>query len=246
MTHNRYPGYDVLTKRDTPSWDAPTRAVIEARLRTQHAACWLGPSAWRALVALCNCVVPQGRQPDGVAETAASHAAPSPDDPVPAPAQDAEGACFVPVAALIDAKLYADSRDGYRDSRLPPLREAWSIGLAALDAESDARHRKPFAEVEPQQQRALVVEMQRGTLHNRAWCGMPSDLFFAKRALHDICAAFYSHPASWSALGFGGPANPRGYVRLKEGRRDPWEAAEARDDSDTAQAAAHEANVRIR
>jgi len=75
---------------------------------------------------------------------------------------------------------------------------------------------------------------------------MPADVFFAKRMLHDICAAFYSHPASWSALGFGGPANPRGYVRLVENRRDPWEAVEARDDSDAARAAARHANARIR
>ena len=28
--------------------------------------------------------------------------------------------------------------------------------------------------------------------------------------------------------GFGGPANPRGYVRMYYDRRDPWEAAEAK------------------
>ena len=33
----RYPGYDVLTKRDTPSWNAKTREVIEQRLATPNA-----------------------------------------------------------------------------------------------------------------------------------------------------------------------------------------------------------------
>ena len=29
-------------------------------------------------------------------------------------------------------------------------------------------------------------------------------------------------------MGFGGPASPRGYVRMELDRRDPWEAAEAK------------------
>ncbi|MFP3707971.1 gluconate 2-dehydrogenase subunit 3 family protein [Paraburkholderia sp. SIMBA_009] len=230
MTEGRYPGYDVLAKRDTPSWDAPTRRVIDERMRTHDAARWLGPSAWRALVALCECIVPQ--QTNAQARIAA-------------PAQNAEGATIVPVAALVDGKLLEDRRDGFRDSRLPPLREAWRIGLAALDAESDRRHRHPFADIKPQQQRDLLIMLQRGEFHGRAWEGMPADVFFAKRVLHDICSAFYSHPAAWSALGFGGPANPRGYVRLVADRRDPWEAVEARDDSESAKARARRANAHI-
>jgi hypothetical protein len=56
---------------------------------------------------------------------------------------------------------------------------------------------------------------------------MPSELFFKERVLHDICGAYYSHPHAWSEIGFGGPANPRGYVRMYFDRRDPWEAAQA-------------------
>ncbi len=40
----------------------------------------------------------------------------------------------------------------------------------------------------------------------------------------------YSHPHAWSEIGFGGPANPRGYVRMTFDRRDPWKAAEAHGD----------------
>ena len=39
---------------------------------------------------------------------------------------------------------------------------------------------------------------------------------------------YYSHPTAWSEMGFGGPASPRGYVRMELDRRDPWEAAESK------------------
>jgi hypothetical protein len=29
-----------------------------------------------------------------------------------------------------------------------------------------------------------------------------------------VLAAFYSHPWAWNEIGFGGPAYPRGYMRL--------------------------------
>ena len=48
--------------------------------------------------------------------------------------------------------------------------------------------------------------------------------------LHDIGSAYYAHPTAWSEIGFGGPASPRGYVRMDENRRDPWEAVEHRHD----------------
>ncbi|WP_230686063.1 gluconate 2-dehydrogenase subunit 3 family protein, partial [Burkholderia gladioli] len=56
------------------------------------------------------------------------------------------------------------------------------------------------------------------------WQGLEPKLFFAKRVLQDLAAAYYSHPSAWSEIGFGGPASPRGYVRMDFNRRDPWEA----------------------
>jgi hypothetical protein len=194
----RYPGYDVLDKRATPSWDEPTRAVIAARLATPHEPRFFNAVEWLAVMPLCACIVPQANaQP------------------------------IVPLAALLDAKLTGHGGDGYRDARLPPMRDAWRIGLAALDAESRMRHELPFASLDRSAQTALLEQMQHGELSGPAWRDMPSQLFFAERVLHDVCALYYSHPHAWSEIGFGGPANPRGYVRLYFDRRDPWEAVEA-------------------
>ncbi|MEX3963818.1 gluconate 2-dehydrogenase subunit 3 family protein [Paraburkholderia sp. EG286B] len=217
-----YPGYDVLAKRDTPSWDAPTRAVIDARVSTPDRARYLGPSHWQTLVALCDTIVPQPGNAHG--------------EPAPR----------VPVAALVEGKLVDDRRDGFRDARLPPLRTAWETGLAALDAESVKAYGEHFAQLQDERRRALVARMQRGELRSRAWRTMPCDVFFKKRVLHDVSAAYWSHPLAWSAMGFGGPANPRGYVRLYTNRRDPWEAVEAADESDAAHEAARRENERVR
>ena len=47
-------------------------------------------------------------------------------------------------------------------------------------------------------------------------------------------------PTAWNEIGFGGPASPRGYVRMDFDRRDPWEAAEAKPG---AEAEARKANA---
>lgn len=195
---DRYPGYDVLDKRDGSSWNDATRSVIDARLRVAVTPKFLTPDEWQTLRAVCDCIVPQSA-----------------------------GRPWVPVAALVDRKLADDERDGYRNATLPPLRDAWRRGLAALDAASLAQHQRHFQELTRALQDELLKSMQDGKLDGAAWQDMPSATFFSERLAHDILAAYYSHPASWSEIGFGGPASPRGYVRMYFNRRDPWEAAEA-------------------
>ncbi|MDQ2860945.1 MAG: gluconate 2-dehydrogenase subunit 3 family protein [Pseudomonadota bacterium] len=194
----RFPGYDVLDKKDTPSWNAVTRLVIERRLATPRQPRFFTTEEWRTLEALCGRILPQppGRPP-------------------------------VPIAALIDAKLLAGDTQGYSIGALPHDREAWRIGLSALDAEARQAHDAAFHDLSPERQDALLAQAQRGELTGAAWRGMPPDLFFGKRILADISAAYYAHPTAWNEIGFGGPASPRGYVRMALDHRDPWEAAEA-------------------
>lgn len=195
----RYPGYDVQSKRGGPSWDDVTRQVVDERLAVSREPRFLEQGEWQTLHAVCARIVPQ---------------------PIDRPE--------IPLVALVDARLYTNQGDGYRDSRLPPLRQAWRTGLAALDAEAASRHGQPFAHLTTEQQDQLLADAQAGTLEHPAWQGMPSRLFFSLRLAHDITAAYYRHPDAWNEIGFGGPAATRGYVRLGAGHRDPWEPAEAR------------------
>ena len=90
----------------------------------------------------------------------------------------------------------------------------------------------PALDMWPRQD-ALLGMMHRGEMSDPAWDGLGARNFFAKRILSDIPGLYYSHPTAWSEMGFGGPASPRGYVRMELDRRDPWEAAEAKPGGET-------------
>jgi hypothetical protein len=202
---DRYPGYDVLAKRNSPSWNEQTRQVIDARLAlesTEHR--FFSDTEWPTMLAICGRIVPQ---PENRIRPA-------------------------PVAALVDQKLHEDDRDGYRDARLPHLQEAWRRGVRAIDAEAQSRHGARFHQLNSQQQDDVLAAVQRGQVQSPAWGDMPPKLFFTERLLHDVVAAYYASPVAWNEIGFGGPASPRGYVRLGYDRRDPWEAAEAKPGSE--------------
>jgi hypothetical protein len=200
FAYGRYPGYDVLAKRNTPSWNEQTRQVIDRRLATPYESRFLNEHEWLTLEAVSGRIIPQ----------------PTCRSPVP-------------IAGLVDGKLLENAGDGYRNASMPLLREAWRRGLAALDAEADRTHGMPFHRLTLRQMDALLTRAQQGELRCEAWGGMPCDMFFKERLLHDIVQAYYSHPSSWNEIGWGGPASPRGYVRMGFDRRDPWEAAEVQD-----------------
>jgi len=198
----RYPGYDVLNKRDTVSWNDKTRAVIDRRIGidpNRHR--FFTDEEWPTIRAVCDRIVPQT---------------------VARPRR-------VPLAAMLDEKLHKNSGDGYRHAALPPMREAWRRALAALDAEAKATHHRRFHDLGPLEQDEILKAVQEGRVRdNRAWHDLPPKNFFKNRVLHDLVSLYYAHPTSWNEIGFGGPASPRGYVRMNYNRRDPWEAVEAK------------------
>ena len=197
--NRRYPGYDVLDKRYSPSWNEQTRRVIDQRLGLVRDPRFLDAAEWATINAVCDRIVPQPK--------------------TRAP---------VPLAAMVDSKLLEGRGDGHRDHRLPEMRTAWRRGLAALDAEARQHHGAAFHQLSAAEQDGLLRAAEEGKLTHAAWQKMPSAIFFGKRLLPDIINAYYSHPTAWSEIGFGGPASPRGYVRMDFDRRDPWEATEAK------------------
>ena len=90
LTTGRYPGYDVLSKRDTPSWNDKTREVIDARLAVEPRPEFLSAAGMA----------------DARGAVRPRHAA-------------AAGRPRVPLAAYVDRQLLAGKTKGYRFADMP-------------------------------------------------------------------------------------------------------------------------------
>ena len=194
---DRFAGYDVLAKRGTPSWDAPTRNVIDERLAFEVPPGVLSETQLATLRMLISrvCPDPSGRPP-------------------------------TTTLAMIVRRIAADERDGYRHHRLPPTAQCWRRALGAIEAEARERYGAAFAALDDETTDLVLSALARGDVVAAAWDRLPPRLVWQWRLLPDIVSAHWAQPALWSAMGFGGPASPRGYVRLGVNRRDPWEAIE--------------------
>ncbi len=199
---NRFPDYNVLDKRRTPSWNEKTRQAVEKRIREVPERRFFNHREWQTLNAVCDRIVPQPDRPD------------SP----------------VPIAPFIDRKMAEDLKDGFRRESMPRMQEAWRLGLQGIDREARLRFGGPFHLLPPARQDEILRSIQEGKTSSRVWRRLPAKDFFETRVLHDIIGVYYSHPAAWNEIGFGGPASPRGYVRLGFNLRDPWEAVEVEDE----------------
>ncbi|MGN6583794.1 MAG: gluconate 2-dehydrogenase subunit 3 family protein [Rhizobiaceae bacterium] len=204
--NSRYPDYDVLEKRDTPSWNEKTREVIARRLAIgSERPEFFNADEFLTVDAIAARIVPQ---PDGRPP--------------------------IPVAGLVDEKLHIERADGFRRAGMPREGEAWRITLHALDVEAEAAYGKPFRSLDDAAQDAMLRRMEKDELKSEAWQGLPCADLFKNRIGRDIVYAYYAHPSAWSEIGWGGPASPRGYVRMDFNERDPWEAIEVKGDSATA------------
>lgn len=194
---DRFRSYDVTAKRDSPSWDAKTRQVIDERMALDLPEAVLTEVQLSTLRLVVErvCPNPEGRGP-------------------------------TTTLAMIVHKIAADERDGNRHHRLPPTAECWRRGLDAIEDEAKARFASPFGTLEPQQADDVLRAVESGNVQAGSWKRLPARLFWQWRVIPDCVAAHWAQPALWSAMGFGGPASPRGYVRLDLNRRDPWESVE--------------------
>lgn len=180
------------------AWNDPTRRAIDERLAVEDKPVFFTAQEYRTLQAICDCILPQ---PERVEK--------------------------IPLAAHIDRHLQLNGDSGTRYGPMPYDGACWKIGLAALDVEARSIYGMAFHELSAETADALLKRCQEGELRHAAWQDIPSKMFFQKRILSDIPGTYYAQPAAWSEIGFGGPASPRGYVRLQANRRDPWEAREA-------------------
>jgi hypothetical protein len=146
----RFPGYDVLAKWDSPSWNEITREVVRRRLQEVPERRFLTLEEWSTLEAVCDRIIPQ------------------PDRPFDA----------VPIVPWIDRKLDRNEGEGYRYEDMPPLRDAWRVGIAGIGKESHRRFDNRFPDLSAAQQDAILRAIQEGAADGDPWEELPSRRFF--------------------------------------------------------------------
>ncbi len=168
----------------TDSWDEATRKVVLARLDPPGSLRFFTAEEEPTLRAFCDIVLAQDNEPR------------------------------VPVAEFIDVKLADGQLDGYQYADMPDDRDTWHLVLRGLDEAAHDRYGKAsFVDAEVAAQLALVDEFCRGRLRGGSWSQLNVSRAWSV-CMRMALSAFYSHPWAWNEIGFGGPAYPRGFMRL--------------------------------
>lgn len=183
------------------SWDKATREVVMGRLHPAPTLRFFNPRETPTLRAFCDVCVAQDREPR------------------------------VPVAEMIDDKLATGRLDGFQYADMPDDRETWHLVLAGLDQVAERRYgRSTFAAADATAQETLVGHLSTGSLSGGVWDSLNVERGWSV-CMRMILAAFYSHPWAWNEIGFGGPAYPRGFMRLGPvSTREPHERSGATDE----------------
>ncbi|MGH2874434.1 MAG: gluconate 2-dehydrogenase subunit 3 family protein [Solirubrobacteraceae bacterium] len=183
------------------TWDDATRKVVQARLRPPARLRFFTSEQEPTLRAFCDVTTAQDSDPR------------------------------VPVAEMVDDKLTTGKLDGFRYADMPRDPDTWRLVLRGLDEVAAAHHGvNGFAACDGDQREAIVRALSAGELEGGAW-----EQLNVKRAwsvcMRAVLAAFYSHPWAFNEIGFGGPAYPRGYMRLGPlATREPFERPGATDE----------------
>ena len=196
-----YPSYRVLDKWDTVSFNEATRRVVAHRLGQVPQRRFFDADRYALLRAVVDDILPQPER------------------------SEAER---IPVEAFIDEMLLADRGSGTRFADTPTQCEAWPRGLDGIEHEAQRRHGRGFRDLAAADRRALLQTIDDGDVDADMWSGLHPKRFFRSVLLKEAVKIYYAHPSAWNEMGFGGPAAPRGYMRMGPDEADPWEAAEER------------------
>jgi hypothetical protein len=165
-------------------WDEATRVVVTARLELDSGLRFFAAAQAPTLRAFCDALLAQDTEPR------------------------------VPAAELVDRKLAAGNLDGYQYDDMPDDRETWLRVLEGLDR--SARHwhqRASFADCVAGDREGILKTLAKGERAGPGWEGLNVSHAWSVCS-RMVLEAFYSHPWAWNEIGYGGPAYPRGYMRL--------------------------------
>jgi len=195
-----YPGFSTMAQERF--WDAATRLVVHKRLRERKPIRFFDEAEGRTMRAVVDRILPQ---------------------------EDRAAERRIDVLAGIDERLFENRLEGYRYADMPPDQEAYKMAAKAFEQMAREEYGKAFHELETLQQETLLKSVHDAEPRSakELWAQMNVERFWTM-LVSDCCSVYYAHPYAWDEIGFGGPAYPRGYMRLEEGEPEPWEVEEQR------------------
>ena len=195
-----YAGFSTMAQKE--NWDRTTRNVVSERVMDTPPIRFFSPHEAALLRAIIDRLVPQ---------------------------DDRSDTRTVPILPFIDERLYTNSLNGFRYEDMPPDHEAYRIGLKAIDEMAQSRFEQSFLQLAVYRQELILKSLHDGKPdpQHATWEQIPVRRFWAL-LMEDCVTAYYSHPWAWDEIGFGGPAYPRGYMRIENGLPEPWEKDEQR------------------
>jgi len=190
-----YPKFNVLNAEE--HWDPHTREIVDKRLDTET---FFPPQFFSeqeivTLYHLCSVLLDDQRKP--IIDFVVHH---------------------------FDSTLSASIGESQRKIGVPEQSTLIRGGLAMLNQVCTQRFGKDFTTLEENLKIQIVTELMQGNLTFPSTTQNIPVKDFANKILSESVAAYYSHPTTWSEIGYAGPAYPRGYVRSELGLTDPWEA----------------------
>lgn len=195
-----YPGYSTMAQKK--NWDETTQKVVGERLSETGAIRFFSPQEAALLGAVFERLLPQ---------------------------DDRSEVRTIPILSVVDERLFKNSLNGFRYEDMPPDQEAYKMGIYAIDEMAKTRFGQSFVDLTIHQQELILKSLHDGKPdpEQATWERMPVHRFWAL-LMEDCVNAYYSHPWAWDEIGYGGPAYPRGYMRLENGLPEPWEKQEER------------------
>jgi hypothetical protein len=195
-----YPGFSTLKQKRY--WDATTRGVVEERVARTKPIRFFTPEETATMLAVVDRILPQ---------------------------EDRTDERRISILPEIDDRLYQNRLDGYRFEDMPPDQEAYRIAARAFEVMAQAQHGSAFHELSVREQEEILrsIHQAKPMAAQELWKQMNIERFWTI-LVTDVVTVYYAHPWAWDEIGFGGPAYPRGYMRLEEGEPEPWEVGEQR------------------
>lgn len=199
-TPGYYPGYHVLDQQNF--WDAATRKLILDRVSSDTPLRFFAPAEQLTMQAVVERVLPQ---------------------------DDRAESTRIAILPGIDKRLFENRIEGFRYEDMPSDQDAYRLAARAIELMAKQLHAQPFHTLKTLQQEVILQ-----SLHDNEpkaaqdlWQQLNLKRFWTM-LVSDCCAVYYAHPNAWEEIGFGGPAYPRGYMRLENGEGEPWEVDEQR------------------